>query len=99
MTGRTRSRGGLHVHDAEQTSVCDYCRRTFLAGELKWAAEDWVMPASGSSLSARERRRGCLTATRCPECDTLALIHCWRCAALTGREDDLCERCWRERVS
>lgn len=98
MTDRTHSRGGLHVHGSEHTGICDYCGRTVLAGELRWVVEDWEL-AHPSPLDRTMHRRGHETATLCPDCQPLAVVHCWHCGELTGREDDLCERCRRDGVA
>lgn len=78
------SRDGLNVRSFEQSGDCDYCGKTFLRGELERVVEDWT---------CTDGRRGHTTATLCPSCARLALAHCWRCGALTGRADDLCAAC------
>lgn len=79
-----RSRDGLKVRPTEQVGTCDGCGGTFRLSDLRWVSDDWT---------STDGRRGHVTATLCPECDRLALAHCWSCGRLTGREDDQCVDC------
>ena len=82
-----RERDLIH-RSGEQASVCDYCGKTFLTGNLNWVTKTWI--TSDGTL-------GDVTATLCPECDELALVHCWRCGELTGEVSaNQCRRCQLE---
>ena len=81
------SDSSLIKQSGADSSVCEWCRGTFLTADLEWTVQDW------ESISGR---RGHVTATLCPACRELALAHCWRCGSLTGSKDDLCADCEEE---
>ena len=85
MSGRrTVSHDKLMIKSGDRAAICDWCERPFQPSELRWICEDWISTRGD---------RGHVTATLCPECERLALSHCWRCGGLTGRPDGVCARC------